>query len=68
NFRDKTMKIYRSEKGTTTVGDSVKRGEHETDGRGVLQFACADGFILVKELQLEGKKRMNVEDFLRGLR
>jgi methionyl-tRNA formyltransferase len=27
-----------------------------------------DGWLYVKELQLEGKKRMLVEDFLRGYR
>ena len=27
-----------------------------------------DGYIHVKDIQLEGKKRMSVEDFLRGYR
>ncbi|GAB2826431.1 methionyl-tRNA formyltransferase [Ferruginibacter profundus] len=39
-----------------------------TDGKTFLKFACADGYILVKELQLEGKKKMTIEDFLRGYR
>ena len=39
-----------------------------TDGKTFLKFACANGYISVKELQLEGKKKMNVEDFLRGYR
>lgn len=43
-------------------------GKFETDQKTFLQFACSDGFIVVKELQLEGKKRMAVEDFLRGYR
>jgi methionyl-tRNA formyltransferase len=33
-----------------------------------LRFATADGWLYIKELQLEGKKRMVVEDFLRGYR
>ena len=31
-------------------------------------FACKNGYLNVKDLQLEGKKRMNIEDFLRGYR
>ncbi|MFN5930039.1 MAG: methionyl-tRNA formyltransferase [Sphingobacteriales bacterium] len=34
------------------------------DGR--LAFACTDGYIYPKIVQLEGKKKMPVEDFLRG--
>ena len=41
---------------------------YQTDGKTFLKFPCADGYIIVKELQLEGKKKMNVEDFLRGFR
>jgi methionyl-tRNA formyltransferase len=75
------MKIYKSEKeinsnngqtGTPTVAEQAvipsKPGEFQADGKSVLKFACSDGYILVKELQLEGKKKMNVEDFLRGYR
>ena len=43
-------------------------GTYETDGKTYLRFACADGYLLVKELQLEGKKKMGVEEFLRGYR
>jgi len=43
-------------------------GTYESDGKTFLKFACADGYILAKELQLEGKKKMLVEDFLRGYR
>jgi methionyl-tRNA formyltransferase len=60
----KTLKIYRSEKQIAQV--TIPPGLHETDGKTFLKFSCADGYIHVKELQLEGKKKMNVEDFLRG--
>lgn len=43
-------------------------GTYFTDGSAELRFACTNGFILIKELQLEGKKRMKVSEFLRGLR
>ncbi|WP_462239449.1 methionyl-tRNA formyltransferase [Ferruginibacter sp.] len=62
----KTLKIYKSEKQITPV--KTVAGNYETDGKIFLKFACADGYILVKELQLEGKKKMLVEDFLRGYR
>ena len=60
----KMFKIYKSEKELTNT--NIEQGVYKTDGKTFLKFACADGFILVKELQLEGKKKMMVEDFLRG--
>ena len=76
----KMLKIYKSEPqgrdaatglnhNDQTAG-AVQPGEivpvFESNGKTFLKFACADGYILVKELQLEGKKKMSVEDFLRG--
>lgn len=58
------LKIYRSEKEIAPI--TITAGFHETDGKTFLKFACADGYIHVKELQLEGKKKMVIEDFLRG--
>ena len=66
DFQGKTLKIFRSQK--EDVKPSVAPGEWETDKKTYLKAACADGFIVVKELQLEGKKRLPVEDFLRGYR
>ena len=64
HLNDKLLKIYRSEKEHNQP--SISAGQFETDSKTFLKFSCNDGFILVKELQLEGKKRMDVEDFLRG--
>jgi len=62
----KLLKVY---KATAEAGDLNKTpGEYETDGKSYLRFAAADGWVYIKELQLEGKKRMLVEDFLRGFR
>ncbi len=63
---DKVLKVYRAsfEQGNPTV--SI--GHFETDSKTFLRFATADGWLYVRELQLEGKKRMVVEDFLRGYR
>jgi methionyl-tRNA formyltransferase len=35
---------------------------------GKLSFACTDGLIYPKTVQLEGKKKMVIDDFLRGFR
>jgi len=39
-----------------------------TDNNQTLKVACKNGYVVLKELQLEGKKRMKVSDFLRGSR
>ncbi|MBL0357142.1 MAG: methionyl-tRNA formyltransferase [Chitinophagaceae bacterium] len=64
SLNGKMLKIYKSEKETAAV--KREAGNYETDGKTFLKFACADGYLLVKELQMEGKKRMLTEDFLRG--
>jgi methionyl-tRNA formyltransferase len=66
SFNGKMLKIYRSEKEIKPVNSLA--GSYETDGKTFLKFACADGYVLVKELQLEGKKKMLIDDFLRGYR
>ncbi len=41
-------------------------GEIDTDGRTFLHFACSDGWLSAQSLQLEGRRRMPIADFLRG--
>jgi methionyl-tRNA formyltransferase len=43
-------------------------GTMTTDDRTFLRFACTDGWIEATEVQLQGKKRMKTDDFLRGYR
>lgn len=62
----KMLKIYRATK--ELVAHTQPAGKVLSDGKTFLKFACADGYIHIKDLQLEGKKRMLVEDFLRGYR
>ena len=66
HLNEKMLKIYRSEKEVTTP--SSQAGQFETDGKTFLRFACSNGYINVKELQLEGKKKMSADEFLRGYR
>jgi methionyl-tRNA formyltransferase len=65
-LHQKTCKIFGSRKEITP--HQLEPGTVQTDGKTFLRFAAADGFIEVLELQLEGKKRMPVLDFLRGYR
>ncbi|MBL7936499.1 MAG: methionyl-tRNA formyltransferase [Bacteroidia bacterium] len=47
---------------------SCNSGEVKSDGKTFLKVACNNGFIHIKELQMAGKKRMLVEEFLRGFK
>lgn len=47
---------------------AFKPGKIISDGKRFLRVACRDGFISISSLQLEGKKRMNTVEFLRGFR
>lgn len=38
------------------------------DENGVLNIPCSNGYIAVKKLQMEGKKAMKSDEFLRGIR
>ena len=48
------------------IGRNSDEKTLETDGKKVLKVATADGFVEILELQMAGKKKNNVEDFLRG--
>jgi len=45
-----------------------KPGVIVSDGKNFIRIACLDGYINIDSLQLEGKKRMNTIEFLRGFR
>ncbi len=62
----KKIKIFSAIKETCTP--NISSGSIDTDKKHFLKFACTDGFISLKEVQLEGKKKMMIEDFLRGYR
>lgn len=63
----KLFKIFQAEKTGESIGNK-QPGEYITDNKSYLKFACKEEMLAVKELQLEGKKRMYVQDFLRGNR
>ena len=63
---DKILKIYRSKKELSN--HQAVPGTVFSDGKTYLKIAALGGYLHLLDLQLEGKKRMLVEDFLRGYR
>lgn len=61
-----TMKVFRTVKELAVHTHPV--GTLLTDGKTWLKVAVPDGFVVLEDLQLAGKKRMPVVDFLRGNR
>jgi methionyl-tRNA formyltransferase len=66
NLHGKVLKVYASE--LLPDQPAIQPGDLLTDNKTYLKFAAKDGFISVKDVQLEGKKRMGIEDFLRGMK
>ncbi|WP_158796730.1 methionyl-tRNA formyltransferase [Pedobacter sp. L105] len=65
-LNEKTIKIFKAAYEQTEPG--ITPGEFQTDGKTYLKFATKDGLISVLDVQYEGKKRMMVDEFLRGMR
>lgn len=60
----KNLKVFMGEK--EYVKHSLPMASILTDNKTYFKIAVADGYYHLKELQLEGKKRIPIEDFLRG--
>lgn len=60
------LKIYFAEK-EFAITMHEQPGVLHTDHKTFLKIACANGWLHLTDLQLEGKKRMPVTDFLRGV-
>ena len=63
---EKTLKIYSAQ--PEKSAHQLAPGTMDSDGKNILRFAANDGWIYITDLQLEGKKRMQTADFLRGYR
>ncbi len=59
------VKIFEVRKAAGEISDE---GTVCSDGKTYLHVACGDGWLAVEQLQLAGKKRMGVEEFLRGFK
>jgi methionyl-tRNA formyltransferase len=72
----KVLKIFKSQESRTKNQDESMNeilrftqndnAEIQTDKKTFLSYKCADEYLDIVELQLEGKKRMKVDEFLRG--
>lgn len=60
------IKVFKTDKEQCSA--AVAPGTVITDGKKELKIAAADGFIKIMSLQQAGKKRMQIEDFLRGFK
>ena len=60
-LNDKQIKVYESAISYRELNDA-----YETDNKTYLYMKANDGAISIKELQLQGKKKMSIEEFLRG--
>ncbi|MES2514499.1 MAG: methionyl-tRNA formyltransferase [Bacteroidota bacterium] len=60
------IKIFMSE--MEIDNHSLIPGTVTSDGKTFLKVTCTHGHIYIKELQMAGKKRMLVEEFLRGFK
>ena len=65
-MNEKMLKIYRTKK--EIIFPAHTEGDLVTDGKTFLKFTCSDGYIHLLEIQLEGKKKMEISEFLRGYR
>jgi methionyl-tRNA formyltransferase len=63
-WEGKIVKIFRGETREGTAAG--KPGSVAWIGSDVIEVATGNGFYRIKEIQLEGKKRMKIRDFLSG--
>lgn len=61
---DLTLKVFWADKNYSEPPS--ESGIIESDNKTYLKVSCSDGWLSFKDIQLQGKKRMNIEDFLRG--
>ena len=64
HFDNKILKVYESTFEATNHQEPI--GKMMSDNKTFLKVACQDGYIHLLQIQLEGKKRMKVDEFLRG--
>lgn len=64
NKQEEMIKIYKSR--LEWQDHTQKAGLIETDNKTYVRIACPDGYIYVEEIQLVGKKRLPVKEFLLG--
>ncbi|HEY4787118.1 MAG TPA: methionyl-tRNA formyltransferase [Bacteroidales bacterium] len=61
-----SAKIFETE--PEIVNHALKPGDVKSDEKTHLKVAVQGGFLKIKSIQLEGKKRLGIEEFLRGFK
>jgi methionyl-tRNA formyltransferase len=62
----KVVKLFSTQKEIKTPKEAP--GTFIIEDKKIAKFACKNGYLLLNDIQWEGKKRMPIEDFLRGYR
>jgi len=62
-LEDLKLKIYEAEPVERVIGEA---GSFVSDNKRYLRLCCKDGYLDILQLQLQGKKRMKIKDFLNG--
>lgn len=61
---EKQIKIFESSQDFETLSEEPMLSDNKT----FLKLRCKNGYINVLSLQMEGKKRMDIQEFLRGIK
>ncbi len=64
HFENKILKVYESNFEETNHNEPI--GKIMSDNKTFLKVACQNGYVNLLQIQLEGKKRMKIDEFLRG--
>ncbi|MFC2186411.1 methionyl-tRNA formyltransferase [Fulvivirgaceae bacterium LMO-SS25] len=63
-IKDAVCKVYKSS--YELVKQNYPPAHIETDNKNYIKVACKDGWVILEEIQMEGRKKMNVREFLNG--
>lgn len=68
-YEDKKLTIWKAKATENAASPSENVGQIIESPKGTIYVSCGKNTVLeIEELQLEGKKRMNVRDFLNGVK
>ncbi|MDR2465859.1 MAG: methionyl-tRNA formyltransferase [Prevotellaceae bacterium] len=66
NCAGKNMQVKIFKASAEKAESNCKPGAVVSDGKNYLKIACSDGFLYPEEIQLPGKKIMNIKSFMAG--
>ena len=64
-FKNQALKIYKSQVHSLVLNDE-KAGSLKIENKNRLLVKCADGYVELLQIKLEGKQKMDVKSFLNG--